>query len=267
LAVQQHIEAQNLQHLRYGTASAKSLALSFWLKSDTKTGTLCTGLHQPDGDRSYISEHTVADNNWNQYTVVIPGDSSGVIDNDNGIGLTLTITLQSGTGFEDTADNWHGSGPIYNVATSSQDNFIDNTSNNIWITGVQLQESGTNLEYPFVNFATELIRCQRYYEKSYKYSVVPGTATSYDGGVYFESSMASASQNVCFNTPKRAAPTITLYNSEDAGGSGEWYDFTASAADSTNITNASSENGFYSTNSSVTDAHEYGFQWTAEAEL
>ena len=89
LLIGHYIEAQNLQHLEYGTSSAKNLTLSFHIKS-TKTGTYCLSVTAPDGSRNIIKEYTVsASDTWEKKTILIPGDTSGTINNDNGQGLWL----------------------------------------------------------------------------------------------------------------------------------------------------------------------------------
>ena len=100
------IEAQNLQHLDYGVAGAKSTVLSFWVKSDTKTGIMSGAAYQQDATRSYPFEITISDNNWNKYEVVIPGDTSGTIDDNNGMGIYLRLGLFNGSSSHGTKDVW-----------------------------------------------------------------------------------------------------------------------------------------------------------------
>jgi len=158
-ALSQDIEAQNLQHLLYGNAAAKTLALSFWFKSP-KSGTHCVALRQPDGSRSYVREFTVASaDTWEKHTVTFSGDASGTINNDTGAGLSVVWPLVAGSDFQVTADQW-AAGSDY--ATSNQQNLLDNTANNIYITGVQL-EVGIATDFEHEDYGTTLAKAQRYY--------------------------------------------------------------------------------------------------------
>ena len=90
----QKIEAQNLQHLRYGTSSAKSVTLSFWVKSN-KNGIYCATLSQEDDSyASFTKEYTISSSDtWEKKTLTFDGDTGGVINNDNGAGIWLMFAF------------------------------------------------------------------------------------------------------------------------------------------------------------------------------
>ena len=162
LIMAQLIEAQNLQHLEYGTSSAKDVTMSFWIKS-TKTGTYCFFINQEDGSRIYVKEYTVdASDTWEKKIITIPGDASGTINNDNGRGLWVGWVLMAGTDRQGTANAWRATGADY--ATSNQVNAVDSASNNIYLTGVQLEVGDTATDFEHRTFGDELARCQRYYQ-------------------------------------------------------------------------------------------------------
>jgi hypothetical protein len=157
--IAQRIEAQNLQHLDYGAAGAKTLVASFWMKSP-KSGTHCVSLDQPDGGSTYIREFTVASaDTWEKHTVTFPGDASGTINNDTGAGLELKFPLFMGATYQGTADTWTGSGTQW--ATSNQQNLLDNTANNFYITGVQLEVGSVATDFEHEDYGTTLAKCQR----------------------------------------------------------------------------------------------------------
>ena len=202
LLIGHYIEAQNLQHLEYGTSSAKNLTLSFHIKS-TKTGTYCLSVTAPDGSRNIIKEYTVsASDTWEKKTILIPGDTSGTINNDNGQGLWLQWVLMAGTDRHKAADSW--SGTTSDIATSNQVNALDSTSNNIYLAGVQLEVGDTATDFEHRTFADELARCQRYYFK------ISGTNALIGHGFYYGSTEVDVL--VTFPVPFRATPTVTSSN-------------------------------------------------------
>ena len=163
LLISQYIEAQNVQQLEYGTSSAKDVTVSFWIKS-TKTGTYCFSLNQPDANRVYVKEYTVdASNTWEKKIITIPGDASGTINNDNGRGLWLQWVLMAGSARQGTADNWRGD--PFDLATSNQVNAVDSASNNIYLTGVQLELGTEATPFEHRSFGQERTLCHRYFQR------------------------------------------------------------------------------------------------------
>jgi len=200
LLIGHYIEAQNLQHLEYGTSSAKSLMLSFHIKS-TKTGTYCLSVTAPDGSRNIIKEYTVsASNTWEKKTIIIPGDTSGTINNDNGQGLWLQWVLIAGTDRHKAADSW--SGTTSDIATSNQVNACDSTSNNIYLAGVQLEVGDTATDFEHRTFADEVVKCQRYFN----YVRHSGTASN--------AGLSNSYGNYFPQASMRAAPTATAVGSD-----------------------------------------------------
>ena len=163
LVMAQYIESQNVQHLEYGTSSAKAVTMSFWIKT-TKTGTYCFFLQQDDGDRIYVKEYTVdVSNTWEKKIITIPGDASGTLNNDNGRGLWCGWVLMAGTDRQGTANAWRATGADY--ATSNQVNSVDSTSNNIYLTGVQLEVGQNATTFEHEPFERTLAKCQRYFTR------------------------------------------------------------------------------------------------------
>ncbi len=165
--IEQRIEAQDLQHLSFGTSSAKSLTLAFWVKSN-KTGTYVVRLLQSDNSSKQVSyAYTISSaNTWEKKVVNIPGDTAGVITNDNGSGLQISWLLSAGAGLQSGALRSAWTAYANGDVAPGQVNLADSTSNEWYLTGVQL-EVGTfdaNSIAPFQHesFGDSLIRCQRY---------------------------------------------------------------------------------------------------------
>ena len=185
LQLSHYIEGQNLQHLQKGSSSAKKLTLSFHVRS-AKTGTYIVEFYDGDNSRSNSQSYTIsAADTWEKKTITIDGDASGAFGNDNGASLGVFFYLAAGTNFTSgTLNTSWGSRTLANVAVG-QVNLADSTSNDWYITGVQLEVGDTATDFEHRTFADELQRCQRYYVKfkatsnySYYGSGVSDTATS-----------------------------------------------------------------------------------------
>ena len=207
LAIQQRIEAQDLQHLKYGDAGAKSVTIQFRIRvhadgasSLTFPLTLGAALYQPDGSRSHVQEVTVsAADTWETKTLTFPGDVSGTINNDNGEGLRLALTLFGGANAQATAGAW-AAGEDY--TTSNQANLCDATNNYIDLTGAQAEVGSIATDFEHVPYGAEMQRCQRYYWRYF-----PGV-TSHTVGVAQAFTTADAALTMKHPVPMRAAPTI-----------------------------------------------------------
>ena len=159
----QIFEGQNLQYLKKGTSDAESLTLSFWVYA-TKTGTNICELYDIDNTRQISQAYTISSSNtWEKKTLTFAGDTTGTLDNDNGASLQLNFWLAAGSD--------RSSGTLSTTWTSvtnanravGQVNHADNTSNNFYITGVQLEAGSVASDFEFLPVDVNLRRCQRYY--------------------------------------------------------------------------------------------------------
>ena len=157
------IEAQNSTIFGHGAAGALAAKLSFWFKS-TKTGVFTVNIDRDDASEKFSTEFTVATTNtWEKHTVTIPGDTSGTaVADDTGVGLVLQIMMAIGsTGTTSTPDAWNASGAT-ELATSNQVNLLDNTSNSVFITGVQYKLGNVETQFTSRGVQQELSLCERY---------------------------------------------------------------------------------------------------------
>ena len=160
---EQRIEAQNLQHLDYGTSSSKTLTLSFWVKS-YQTGQFSAWFYQPDSTRVYFKEYTVnASGTWEYKTVTIPGDASGVINDDNETGLHVRFYLGAGPNRVGTVPTNWSSHTSADRVSSNQVQLTNNTDNYWAITGIQLELGSVATPFEHRSYGDELARCQRYH--------------------------------------------------------------------------------------------------------
>ena len=205
LVFAQYIEAQDCQHLEYGTSDAKSVTVSFWIKTSV-TGTYCFFLQNDDGDRIQVKEYTVSSaNTWEKKIITIPGDVSGTINNDTGRGLWCGWVLMAGTNRTGSKDAWRTTGADY--ATSNQVNAVNNAANNIYFTGVQLEVGDTATEFEHRTSAEELRLCQRYF-----FTPAPlGFQHGYIGPITSASSSVAISL-ITYPVAMRSAPALAITN-------------------------------------------------------
>ena len=160
----QKFEGQNLQYLKKGTANAESLTLSFWVKSN-KTGTYICELYEFDNTRQISKSYTIdSADTWEKKTITFAGDTSGTtLDNNNAVSLQCTFWLGAGSNFTSgtLSDTW-SSVTSANRAVG-QVNLADNTANEWYITGVQLEAGTTASDFEFLPYDVNLARCQRYF--------------------------------------------------------------------------------------------------------
>ena len=154
--ITQKIEGYNIAHLNWGTSDAKTVTLSFWVKSSL-TGTFGGSL--TDVSRSYPFSYTISSaNTWEKKTITIAGDTSGTWTINNGTGVGVYFSLGSGSNYQNTSGSWH-SGNYKTVSGATS--LVGTSGATLYITGVQL-EVGTATPFEHRPFDMELQRCQRY---------------------------------------------------------------------------------------------------------
>jgi hypothetical protein len=164
LEIQQSLEGQDVQDFAKGTSDAKQYALSFHVKS-TKNGTYVVMLFDHDNNRMVCKTYTVSDANWNKYTLIFPADTTGAFGNDNAKSLSVKFILVAGTTFTSgTLQTTWGSSSNANSRVG-QVNFADSTSNEWYLTGVQLEVGSVATEFEHKSFNQELALCKRYYQQ------------------------------------------------------------------------------------------------------
>ena len=192
-------EGQHLQGFNKGTASAKKFAVSFYVKS-SKTGTHIVSLSDQDNSRQVSQAYTVdSADTWEHKKMIFPADTTGTFDNDNAFSMQIFWWL--GAGSDRTSGTLNTSwGSITNANRAvGQVNLADNTSNNWYITGVQVEVGDQCSEFEHLPFEVQEQRCQRY-------CMVYGNGQNFSGGYY------NATSYVCeiyFPTKMRAAPSVS----------------------------------------------------------
>jgi len=202
----QAVEAQNLQLLNYGTSSAKTTTLSFYVKSSI-TGTFGCSLYQGDDNRIINRTYTInSANTWERKTISIAADPTGVIDNDNTGGLWIYWSFGQGSDFDGgtTATDWTGYTTTNFFDSSSTDSVVTTAGATWQITGVQFEVGDVATPFEHRSIGDELARCMRYY-----YRVDEGNTT---GQIALGIQQDSDDTIAIFHLPQplRATPTISF---------------------------------------------------------
>jgi len=198
--IRQYIEGYNFADLGWGTANAKTITLSFWVRSSL-TGTFGGSLMNSAGNRSYPFTYSISvANTWELKSVTIAGDTSGTwIGATNGIGVRVFFGLGGNTTYSGTAGAWAAS--EFYTATGATS--VVGTNGATWyITGVQLEQNTVATPFERRLYNQELANCQRYYWKftgpAYA-GVCAGYSNSTTGGNFI----------IKYPVTMRAAPTFS----------------------------------------------------------
>ena len=167
LHIVHYIEAQDLQDLGYGTSGAKEARVSFYVRSN-KTGNYTFALNQADNGYKNISiQYTInSANTWERKSFVVPGDTAGVINDDNGTGIELYWWLAAGPTY--TSGSLRSDWTAYSngdFAAGQGVNLLDSTSNEFYLTGVQFELGPVVTPFEHKSLQDEFHRCCRYYQK------------------------------------------------------------------------------------------------------
>jgi hypothetical protein len=201
--IEQRIEGNNIADLGFGTASARPVTLSFWVRSSL-TGTFGCSFTNSGNSRSYPFTYTInSANTWEQKTITIPGDTSGTWLTTNGIGMTVHFSLGMGSTRSGTAGAW-AAGNFLSVTGATS---VVGTNGATWyVTGVQLEEGSTATSFEYRQFGTELALCQRYYAK-FTYD---GTGSEVLIGTGLQTSTTSGWLYIKYPVTMRSEPTASI---------------------------------------------------------
>ena len=193
-------EGQNIQHLCYGTSSAKSLTLSFWVKSPL-AGKHSVNFYQVTPNRSNLQSYTVSSaNTWEYKTITIDGDTSGNIANDTTAEIILFWPLAGGSNSHGTPHTgWGAYSQTDDFMFSDQVNLAGQIGN-FFLTGIQLEIGEVATAFEHEDFGTTLAKCQRYFQVHAGLNIRGYTA----GGSVRVENMVS------FPVEMRAAPTSAI---------------------------------------------------------
>ena len=159
-----NFEGHDTAQLEFGTSSAKTVTLSFYVRSSL-TGTFSGAINNNASNRAYTFEYTIdSANTWERKTITVAGDQSGTWPGAvNTRSIKIRWALAMGSTYTNTAGSW-AAGDYY--GTSNQVNLMATLNNTFYITGVQLEVGEQATPFEHRSFGDELVRCLRYYYKT-----------------------------------------------------------------------------------------------------
>jgi len=164
--IEHYIEGQNVQGLAFGTSSAKSVTVSFYAKSAATNAndqyTVWLQFYNSAGNRFIKNKAFTVTASWQRFSITFTGNTSENIVNANTLGLRLGWILASGP--DDIAaekTSWEDSN--FWRAVTGQSNFMDNTSNEFHLSGVQIEAGDVATDFEHRSYGDELLRCKRYF--------------------------------------------------------------------------------------------------------
>jgi hypothetical protein len=236
--ITQRIEGFNTADLGWGTASAKTITVSFWVRSSL-TGTFGGALLNSAGTRSYPFTYTISSaNTWEYETITIVGETTGAWVTNNGVGISVVFGLGVGSTFSTTAGAW-ASGTF--VSATGATSVVGTSGATFYITGVQLEVGTQATSFEYRQYGTELVLCQRY-------CYVWGGDNVYQSIGYGLTDTANRGEaNLQFPVTMRTAPSVTFSSTASqfraqayniTGGAVNAYAATGTLADGFSVLNA-----------------------------
>ena len=157
----QVVEGYNIADLAWGTANAKTVTISFQVRSSL-TGTFGGAVTSGAVARSYPFTYTInSANTWETKTVTIAGDTSSTWNTDNSGGLVLYFGFGVGSTYSGSAGSWSNS--IFRSAAGAV-SVVGTSGATFYITGVQLEAGSTASPFAHENYGDTLRKCQRYFQ-------------------------------------------------------------------------------------------------------
>lgn len=230
IILSQAIEAQDLQQLKKGTSDAEKFTLSFYVKGNA-SATYSVEIYDSDNNRQIGQTFSVT-TSWNRVVLTFDGDTSGALNDDNGVGFYVNWWLHSGSDYNGGTFSTTWTDYVNNQRAGNTTSFLDSTSRTFFMTGVQLEVGSQATPFEHRSFGEELALCQRYYYQH----VMGGTS-----GPRAQQYVASYKlYDDWFPVTMRAAPTgtVTVNNGSPTAfntGRNRWQAYQASDYDGTTI--------------------------------
>lgn len=217
---QQQLEGRDWQHLAYGTAGAKDVTLSFWVKSNV-TGTYTVSLYVYDANEIYRVPYTIdSSGTWEYKTITFAGNTTGNCNNDGSAGIELAWALGAASGYQGagTDETWETYTSTRYATGITAD--IGATTGNYWqITGCQLEVGPTATDFEHIPYGVQFRKCQRFYQRTHNTHYASGSF----GGQVMDYPVFMRATPTVTNTGLAAGLTSTIANNAGANGASLYY--------------------------------------------
>jgi len=209
--IEQVIEGLRCSRVGFGTSAAQAVTLSFWVRVDSAAlsfpATFSGALWNSAGNRCYPFTYSVAASaTWQKITTTIAGDTTGTWLQTSGVGLRLILALDVGSNDLGTPGAWAAAGTR---GATGQCNFMGNTANDLYLTGVQLEVGSVATPFEYRGYGEELQGCQRYLWRKTRVASTDFIAPGFNVGT----TVGLVGLN--FPVPMRAAPNGSVSNNAD----------------------------------------------------
>jgi len=272
LILQTKFEGQDMQQLRYGSSSAESITVSFYVKGNASATYTLEWRNEEDGRNIGKTFNVTTD--WTRVIITFTGDTGGSpVDDDNTHAFTLGIWLHGGSTFSGGTftENVYHSTNNQRIG-DGQTSFLDSTDRTFFITGLQMELGSQATPFEHRSFGEELQLCQRYFEKSYSAGTAPASDTS--AGLITTDTMggdtttAYLTHQLEYRVAKRSAPTVVIYDQAETSGKVTSHVTGVSTANNQTISTEHAGDKSISMNRASGDAaNGFRFHYTADAEL
>lgn len=208
------IEGTSVYDLKWGTADALPITISFWVRA-SMTGTYAVNVSNFTADPNniwYLATYTVsAANTWERKVINVPGATIGTwLTNESGA-LAMSFDLGAGSSLQTTNVNTWSSGASGKRSFTSSPNVVGTTGATFYLTGVQLEQGTVATPFEQIWAETQLQLCQRYYFRINPISSSPlpfyGTVTP-----QFQNAVNICRATVFYPQTMRSTPTLSTRN-------------------------------------------------------
>lgn len=197
----QAIEGLNAAQLGWGSANAKSVTLSFWVKSSL-TGTHSAYVQNSSQNRTCPVNFTInAANTWERKTITFTGDTTGTWLTTTGVGIYLGFFFGGGATYTGgTSGTWGAN--AYIGTASNGTSLVTTLDATIKFALIQLEVGATASAFEALPQDVVTARCLRYFQR-----VNPGAITK-QFGVGVCTTATDADIWVPFLATMRTTPTL-----------------------------------------------------------
>ena len=259
------LEGQDVQSIGYGTSSCKEVTVSFYAKSASQNNNHVYSIQlmhydSNDNARYWIKPFTVT-SSWQRFSITFSADTTGLVRNDTARGLKVVWGLANGPDdLQSESTAWVQNNAHKGI--TGQSNFMDNTSNEFWMTGVQIETGDVATDFEHRSYADELARCMRYFELL----TYNSTTNIYARKPLLGNGTNTAIWYPTYKVVKRTEPSLITENHDS--GTVEMYNYSTSGSltlSSVNIAEGDEYSGqlTFTATSGISAGNHVSWRWTS----